>query len=147
FYSLGVEIGVDALHDFSKQFGFGQVTGIDLDGERKGVLPSTEWKRRAYKKPEQQHWYAGESASVGVGQGYNAFTLLQLAQATAVLANDGVAYKPHLLRAQRHGLSGEETAIDYPPTHTIPLKPENLQIIRDAMTNVLRQGTARRAFA
>ena len=59
FFSLGPEIGVDALHDFSKQFGFGQITGIDLDGERRGVLPSKEWKRQAYKKPAQQHWYAG----------------------------------------------------------------------------------------
>src|SRR3546814_5511582 len=78
FFSLGPEIGVNALHDFSKQFGFGQITGIDLDGERRGVLPSTEWKRKAYKKPSQQRWYAGETVSVAVGQGYNAFTLLQL---------------------------------------------------------------------
>src|SRR3546814_12886580 len=80
FFSLGPEIGVNALHDFSKQFGFGQITGIDLDGERRGVLPSTEWKRKAYKKPSQQRWYAGETVSVAVGQGYNAFTLLPLAQ-------------------------------------------------------------------
>src|SRR5690606_25609831 len=82
FYSLGPEIGVNALHDFSKQFGFGQITGIDLDGERAGVLPSTEWKRKAYKGRERQRWYAGETISVAVGQGYNSFTLLQLAQAT-----------------------------------------------------------------
>lgn len=147
FYSLGLDIGVNALHGFSKQFGFGQLTGIDLDGERKGVLPSTEWKRQAYKKPEQQRWYAGETVSVAVGQGYNAFTLLQLAQATAVLANEGVSRRPHLLRALRNGLTGAETEMVYPPTHTIALKPENLQVIREAMVGVLRQGTARRAFA
>lgn len=147
FYSLGLDIGVNSLHDFSKQFGFGQITGIDLDGERKGVLPSTAWKRQAYKKPEQQRWYAGETVSVAVGQGYNSFTLLQLAQATAVLANGGVSRRPHLLRAVRDGLTGEETQMVYPPTHTIALKPENLKVIKEAMVGVIRQGTARRAFA
>lgn len=147
FYSLGLDIGVNSLHDFSKQFGFGQITGIDLDGERKGVLPSTEWKRQAYKKPEQQRWYAGETVSVAVGQGYNSFTLLQLAQATAVLANGGVSRRPHLLRALRDGLTGDETEMVYPPTHTVPLKPENLKVIKEAMVGVIRQGTARRAFA
>lgn len=147
FYSLGLDIGVNALHDFSKQFGFGQVTGIDLDGERQGVLPSTDWKRAAYRKPEQQRWYAGETVSVAVGQGYNAFTLLQLAHATAVLANGGVSRRPHLLRALRDAQSGSETEMVYPPTHTIDLKPENLKVIQDAMIGVIRQGTARRAFA
>src|SRR5690625_5117471 len=71
FYSLGPEIGVDNLHDFSQQFGFGQITGIDLDGERKGILPSREWKRKHYADPEQRQWYAGETVSVAVGQGYN----------------------------------------------------------------------------
>jgi len=75
FYSLGPEIGVDALHDFMAPFGFGQLTGIDLDGERRGILPSTDWKRRAFKTREQQRWYTGETISVAVGQGYNAFTL------------------------------------------------------------------------
>ncbi|MFM7012877.1 MAG: penicillin-binding protein 2, partial [Betaproteobacteria bacterium] len=82
FYSLGPEIGVNALHDFMKPFGFGQLTGVDIEGERRGVLPSTEWKRTAYKTRDQQRWYAGETVSVAVGQGYNAFTLMQLAQAT-----------------------------------------------------------------
>ncbi|EWM40206.1 penicillin binding transpeptidase domain protein [Bordetella holmesii 35009] len=68
FYSLGPEIGVNALHDFSKQFGFGQITGIDLEGERTGVLPSTDWKRRAYKDRERQRWYAGETISVAVAR-------------------------------------------------------------------------------
>jgi penicillin-binding protein 2 len=97
FYSLGPEIGVDNLHDFMKQFGFGQHTGIDLDGERQGILPSTEWKRKAYRKPAQQRWYAGESISVAVGQGYNSFTVLQLAHATAVLASNGIVRPPHLV--------------------------------------------------
>ncbi len=147
FFSLGPEIGVNALHDFSKQFGFGQQTGIDLDGEKRGVLPSTEWKRKAYKKPEQQRWYAGETISVAVGQGYNAFTLLQLAQATAVLANDGTYMKPHLVSMVRNPHTGKATPTVTEPSHTIDLKPENLKVIQNAMADVIRQGTARRAFA
>ncbi len=146
FFSLGAMMDIDALHDFSKQFGFGQITGIDLDGERRGVLPSREWKRRTYKKPDQQHWYQGETVSVAVGQGYNAFTLLQLAQATSVLANDGVYMKPHLVRRIIDPLTGE---FEYPvtgPQYTIPLKPRDLQVVRDAMVDVIRKGTARRAF-
>ncbi|MCC2597264.1 penicillin-binding protein 2 [Pusillimonas sp. MFBS29] len=147
FYSLGPEIGVDALHDFSKQFGFGQITGIDLDGERRGVLPSTDWKRKAYKKPEQQHWYTGETVSVAVGQGYNSFTLLQLAQATSVLASNGVYMQPHLVSQIENPQSGRVERTVTQPSHVIDLKPENLAIIRNAMADVLRSGTARRAFA
>jgi len=148
FYSLGAQIGIDALHDFSKPFGFGQLTGIDLDGERRGVLPSSAWKRQTYKTPEQQRWYTGETVSVAVGQGYTAFTMLQLAQATAVLANDGVYMTPHLVRSVQDPRSREEKpAGPRSPAHAIALNPENLKIIRDAMADVLTQGTARGAFA
>ncbi|NYT78719.1 penicillin-binding protein 2 [Alcaligenaceae bacterium] len=146
FYSLGPEIGVNALHDFSKQFGFGQLTGIDLDGERKGILPSTEWKRTAYKKPEQQRWYAGETVSVAVGQGYNSFTLLQLAQGTAVLANGGTYMKPHLVRLIQDAGTGRVTKTVTAPQYTIPLKPANVKVVKDALVDVIRSGTARRAF-
>lgn len=147
FYSLGPEIGVDALHDFSKQFGFGQITGIDLEGERRGILPSREWKRKAYKNPSQQRWYAGETVSVVVGQGYNSFTLLQLAQATSVLANDGVYMKPHLVRHIVDPATGEKTATVTEPSHVIPLKQENIDVVKRALVDVTRTGTARRAFA
>ncbi len=146
FYSLGPEIGVNALHDFMKPFGFGQLTGVDIEGERRGVLPSTEWKRTAYKTRDQQRWYAGETVSVAVGQGYNAFTLMQLAQATAVLANDGAYMKPQLLRSIRDALSGEQTVVEPQTTHTIALKRENLEVIRRAMTDVTLSGTASQAF-
>ncbi len=147
FFSLGPELGVNALHDFSKQFGFGQLTGIDLDGERRGVLPSTEWKRKAYKTPEQQRWYAGETVSIAVGQGYNAFTLLQLAQATSVLANAGSYMQPHLVSLVKDSITGELQRTVTKPSHTIPLKPENLKVIQDAMVDVVRVGTARRSFS
>ena len=146
FYSLAPEIGVNALHDFMKPFGFGQITGIDIEGERKGVLPSTEWKRLAYKKREQQRWYAGETISVAVGQGYNAFTLMQLAQATAVLANDGTYMQPHLVRAIKNPTSGEERLTVAEASHRIPLKPEHLQAVKRALADVTVSGTARQAF-
>ena len=90
YYSLANELGVDAMHDFMKPLGFGQYTGIDIQGEVRGVLPSQEWKRNAYKRPEQKKWYAGETISLGIGQGYNTFTMLQLAHATAVLSSGGM---------------------------------------------------------
>ncbi|MFA1604798.1 penicillin-binding protein 2 [Alcaligenes faecalis] len=147
FYSLGPEIGVDNLHDFMKQFGFGQRTGIDLDGERQGILPSTEWKRQAYRKPAQQRWYAGESISVAVGQGYNSFTVLQLAHATAVLASNGIVRPPHLVTQT---LSPHAPEIEQPvriDAKLIPLKQANVDVVKRALVDVVRLGTARRAFA
>lgn len=146
FYSLAPEIGVNALHDFMKPFGFGQITGIDIEGERRGVLPSTEWKRNAYKKREQQRWFAGETISVAVGQGYNSFTLMQLAQATAVLANDGTYMQPHLVRAIKNPTSGDERLTVAEASHRIPLKPENIQAVKRALADVTVTGTARQAF-
>jgi penicillin-binding protein 2 len=107
YYSLANELGVDAMHDFMEPLGFGQRTGIDINGEVRGVLPSTEWKRNAYKRPEMKKWYAGETISLGIGQGYNSFTMLQLAQATAVLANAGVKNKPHLVIATQDSVKRE----------------------------------------
>lgn len=146
FYSLGPEIGVNALHDFMKPFGFGQLTGIDLDGERAGVLPSTEWKRRAYRNRENQQWYAGETISVAVGQGYNSFTLLQLAQATSTLANNGVYRKPHLVHAVRAADQPRTDNDVIAPGHTIALRKSNIDVIKNAMADAVRIGTARRAF-
>ena len=105
FYSLANELGVDAMHDFMAPLGFGQLTGIDIQGEVRGVLPSQAWKRDYYKRPEQQRWYAGETISLGIGQGYNSFTMLQLAQAAATLANNGIKHKPQLAIATQEATS------------------------------------------
>ena len=146
FYSLGPEIGVNNLHDFMKPFGFGQITGIDIEGERRGVLPSTDWKRGAYKNRDQQRWYAGETISIAVGQGYNSFTLMQLAQATAVLANDGVYMKPHLVRSIKDSRTDEQTLTVAEAAHKVALKKENLQVVKRALTEVTVSGTAAAAF-
>ena len=103
YYMLANDLGVDAIHDFMAPFGFGQMTGIDLQGELRGTLPSTEWKRNAYKKKEAQKWYAGETISLGIGQGYNSFTMLQLAQAEATMAEGGVRHQA-APRARRRAL-------------------------------------------
>ncbi len=147
YYSLANELGVDAMHDFMKPLGFGQFTGIDVLGEVRGVLPSQEWKRNYYRKPEQKKWYAGETISLGIGQGYNSFTMLQLAQATAVLANDGVKHKPRLVIATRDAMT--RTRIPMPAQEPVDLgyKPEHVAVVRKAMVAVTQDGTSARVFS
>ncbi|HYC42336.1 MAG TPA: penicillin-binding protein 2 [Noviherbaspirillum sp.] len=147
YYMLANDLGVDTIHDFMKPFGFGQITGIDLENERTGVLPSTTWKRNAYKKPEHKKWYAGETVSVGIGQGYNAYTPLQLAHAMANLANDGVVMRPHLVKTIEDGVTKEQTLTVPKESYRIPLKQENLNFVKNAMAGVVKEGTSSRAFA
>ncbi|HVL77503.1 MAG TPA: penicillin-binding protein 2, partial [Noviherbaspirillum sp.] len=147
YYQLANDLGVDAMHDFMKPFGFGQRTGIDLDNERVGVLPSTHWKRTAYKRPEQQRWYAGETISVGIGQGYNSFTPLQLAHATANLANNGVVMRPHLVKIIEHGVTKERELTVPKESYRIPLKQENIDAVKRGLVGVTTEGTGARLFA
>ncbi|MFZ6845751.1 penicillin-binding protein 2 [Undibacterium sp. RuTC16W] len=137
YYILANDLGVDAIHDFMAPFGFGQKTGIDLEHEKQGVLPSTSWKRAVYKKPAQQKWYAGETISLGIGQGYNTFTPLQLAHAMATLANDGVVMKPHLVKMTEDPQSHARTLTVAKESARIPLKQENIDVIKKAMAGVM----------
>ncbi len=147
YYMLGNDLGIDNIARFIGQFGFGAKTGIDVEGEATGVLPSQEWKRRHFKKPEQQKWFAGETISVGIGQGYNAYTPLQMAQAMATLANNGVMYRPHLVNYVENIRTGERTLIEPKPQRAITLKPENLEFVKRALAGVNIEGTGARAFA
>ena len=147
FYTLANEMGVDAIHDFMAPLGFGQITGIDLGGELRGVLPSTEWKRKTYKRPEQRKWYAGETISLGIGQGYNAFTMLQLAQATSILADGGIRHTPHLVRAVREPGSDVATPVQEPPDVDLHFKPANVAAVKRGMVAVTTGGTSKAAFA
>ena len=147
YYSLANELGVDAMHDFMKPLGFGQITGIDVNGEVRGVLPSTDWKRNAYKRPEQKKWYAGETISLGIGQGYNSFTMLQLAQATATLANGGLKYKPKIVIATQDAVTRTKQAIASTAPENLGFSPENVAVIRNAMVGVTKEGTSVRSFA
>ena len=147
YYSLANDLGVDAIHDFMAPFGFGQMTGIDLRGEVPGVLPSQDWKRRAYKRPEQQRWYAGETISLGIGQGYNSFTMLQLAQATAIVANRGIKHLPHLGLATEDAVSRLRHPIERPAGEDLGLNPAHIESVVRAMVGVTQEGTSTRVFA
>jgi len=146
YYQLAADMGIDAIARFMAQFGFGQKTGVDVAGESAGVLPSQEWKRKRFRKPEQQRWYAGETISVGIGQGYNSYTPIQLAQATATLANDGVMFRPHLVQHITDTRTGAITLVEPEPLRTLPFKPEHLHVIKEAMAGVTTEGTGTRVF-
>ena len=147
YYTLANEMGVDTIHEQMHRFGFGEFTGIDILGESRGLLPSTDWKRRAYRKPEQQKWYAGETISLGIGQGYNAFTMLQLAQATATLANNGVRYPPRLVSATVDAVSGAKITSAAAEPVNLGFSQAHIDVIREAMVGVTIAGTSARAFA
>jgi penicillin-binding protein 2 len=151
YYILANDMGIDSISRFMGSLGLGQRTGVDLgkddSGESKGVLPSQEWKKQRFKKPEQQKWYAGETISIGIGQGYNAYTPIQLAQATATLANNGVMFRPHLVRHIADTKSGEKRLVEPQPIRDLQLKPGNVDVIRRAMVGVNKEGTGARAFA
>ena len=146
YYTLANEMGVDLIHDQLEPLGIGRKTGIDLDGEVTGLLPSTAWKKRAYKKPEQQKWYAGETISLGIGQGYNNFTMLQLASATATLVSGGQRFEPRLVREVRDVVTQAATAVAGPALAALPLKPEHVALITSAMHGVTQEGTSRSVF-
>jgi len=147
FYSLALDIGVDAIHDFMAQLGFGQITGIELGGEVRGVLPSTEWKRNSHKKAEAKRWYSGDTVSLGIGQGYNSFTILQLAVAEATLANGGTRYRPHLIKAVQDSISGAITPVAASPSQSLGFKPAHVALVNNALAAVNQAGTGRRVFA
>jgi penicillin-binding protein 2 len=148
YYGLANDTDIDQLHGFLSHFGFGQPTGIDIDGERGGLLPSREWKRKRFKSPQEQKWYPGDSVSVGIGQGYNLATPVQLAFATAILANDGVVYKPHLVRHVADARTGDTRAIEPQPVRTVKFNPKWLELVKTAMVDVTKPGgTAARSAA
>mgnify|MGYP001571837766 CR=1 FL=1 len=145
YYMLANDLGIDAIARFMALFGFGSRTGIDIPGESAGILPSQEWKMRRFK----QIWYAGETISIGIGigQGYNAYTPLQLATAIATLANDGVMFQPHIVDFVEDIRTRERTFIDPKPLRTLDVKPEHIRIVKDALVGVNKEGTGQRAFA
>jgi len=146
YYTLARDMGVDLIYEQMKPFGFGQITGIDILGESRGILPSTDWKRTTYKKAEQQRWYSGETISLGIGQGYNSFTMLQLAHATATIANNGLKMRPHIVREVLDVETKAPTPVAKEPIGQLQLSPENLDIIKRAMIGVNIQGTSATSF-
>ena len=147
YYMLANDLGIDNIARFMGPLGLGQRTGVDIEGESEGVLPSPEWKKRRFRHPAQQKWFAGETISIGIGQGYNAYTPIQLAQATATLANNGVMFRPHLVNYITNSKTGEKVAIEREPLRTLPWKQQNIDFIKKAMVGVNKEGTGARAFA
>ncbi|MFZ5556627.1 MAG: penicillin-binding protein 2 [Pseudomonadota bacterium] len=142
YYGLAVDMGIDAIHKFLGQFGFGARTGIDIEGELAGLLPSQEWKQRRFK----ERWYVGDTVSVGIGQGYLLATPMQLAFATAVMANNGIAFRPHVVKEVENAVTGEVRRVGIEPAYAVPFRPDNVRRVKDAMVGVTRPGgTAARA--
>lgn len=144
YYGLAHELGIDRMHDFLSQFGFGQKTGIDVKDEVGGNLPSRAWKQKRFK----QTWYPGETVIAGIGQGYTLVTPLQLAHATAMIANKGVEIPPHFVKAIQDSRTGETKPIVYPERKPFNFKQQDLALVLDAMVAVTQPGgTAARAAA
>jgi len=147
YYQLANDMGIDAIAGFMKNFGFGARTGIDVQGEALGILPSPEWKQARFKNPAQQKWFPGETISIGIGQGYNAYTPIQLAQAMATLAAGGAMYKPHLVAHVDNPRTGDQRYAEPELVHQAPFKPEHVEFVKRAMAGVNKEGTGARAFA
>lgn len=148
YYQLAAETDIDKTAEFLRVLGFGKKTGIDIDGEVDGILPSRAWKEKRFAKAnaEARKWYLGDSISAGIGQGYNAFTPMQLAHGIAAIANGGVAFKPRLLKQVTDATTGKTQPAEPVVDGRLPLKPENLEVIHRALVGVAREGTSARAF-
>lgn len=138
YYDLANDLGIEAIHGFLSQFGFGQKTGNDLTGDLDGILPSPKWKREHFKNGDirRQNWYPSETLVHGIGQGYFRTTPLQLARAMAALANGGKIYRLHSDSTRSWG--DLQASLD--------LKPENLNIVQNALAGAIEQGDARESF-
>jgi penicillin-binding protein 2 len=147
YYMLANDMGIDAIAGFMKQLGLGRPTGIDLQGEATGVLPSPEWKMKRFRRPEQQKWYPGETISIGIGQGYNAYTPIQLAQAMATVAANGAMYRPRVVGHVENPRTRERKSFEPELVQQVALRKEWVNFVKHAMVGVTKEGTGARAFA
>ncbi|UJP05104.1 MAG: penicillin-binding protein 2 [Nitrosomonas sp.] len=144
YYSLANDLGIDNIHSFVGQFGLGKKTGIDIGGEASGLLPSSVWKMAQHK----QKWFAGDTISVSIGQGYNLATPLQLAFATMIIANNGKAYQPRFVKQIQNSQTGDIESIPSKLLYTLNFKSKNLEVVKNALIDVTRPGgTAAKAGA
>ena len=142
FYRLGYELGIEKAFPYLASFGFGERTGIDLPGEYRGILPSPAWKAKRWAKgsEKQKRWNPAEMVPVSIGQGYNTFTPLQMAHATATLANNGTVYRPHLVKELLDHENQQITVIDPKPERVLPYKQSNFNYVKRGMQLVLQGG-------
>jgi len=141
FYKVGNQLGVDTIATYSRQFGLGSKTGINLPGERSGLVPSTEWKRKNRGEP----WYPGETISIAIGQGFLSVTPIQMAKAVSIVATNGHVVQPRLLkgiRLRRTGNFKEEPALF---THQLPISAKTFSHIKEGLAAVVTRGTAKLA--
>lgn len=143
YYKLAVDMGIDRMHDYLAQFGLGEKTGIDLENESSGLLPSRDWKQRRWKQP----WYPGETVIAGIGQGYHLTTPLQLAAATAILANGGKRIEPRLAQAVRDPLAHAWQPLPGGKISQVNIDPKHLDVVREGMMDVMRPGGTAAASA
>jgi penicillin-binding protein 2 len=146
FYELATMLGVERLSGFLSHFGFGAVTGVDISGERKGILPNPAWKKARFKNAADQVWFPGETVIFGIGQGYLVVTPIQLAHMTAIVASRGKSYKPRLVKAFREQGTGK---IENVPPNLVEevdvASPENWQVAINGMVRVMNGGTGARS--
>jgi penicillin-binding protein 2 len=148
FYEISIDIGIDRMHDFLDLFGLGHTAGVDIGGERPGLVPSRAWKRNYFREPADQRWYNGETVIASIGQGYMLTTPLQLANATAAVATRGIRFQPHLVAATENTLTGQRTLIAPQRVENIILSDEqHWDSVIDGMHDVMQglRGTARAA--
>jgi penicillin-binding protein 2 len=139
FYGLAVELGIDNMELFLKAFGFGAPTGLDIGGERAGVVPSRAWKQQYFSQPEHKVWFPGETVITGIGQGFTTVTPLQLAHATAVMASRGAIYQPRLLTSIENELTGEVTTLDPVNLGRLDVEDQHWQYVHEAMLGVTNE--------
>ncbi len=140
FYNVGLKLGIDRIHEMATSIGLGKLTGIDLPGEKQGLVPSTAWKRKTYGQP----WYEGETVSVAIGQGAVWLTPIQLAQLASFVANDGVTFKPQLVNKVVSPEGKVLKVFEHVMNSNIKLKKETLKLVKDGMRGVVNEpgGTA-----
>ncbi len=136
FYGLAQELGIEKLTDYVRHFGFGEKTGLDMVGEIGGLLPTPSWKAKRYK----QKWYPGETIIVGIGQGYTLVTPMQLAQAVSILANNGIAMRPHLLKTVELADRSKRYDIPLSQVDLLHIETDSMQIVRKGMIDVTKAG-------
>jgi penicillin-binding protein 2 len=146
FYEVSVDLGIDAIHDYLDRFGLGAQTGIDIGGESNGLVPSRDWKRRAFSNRDDQRWYHGETVIASIGQGYMLATPLQLAVAAGALATRGERFRPRVVAAVEDALTGERTLLMPEPVTDVGIdNARHWDSVIEAMHAVLQgpRGTAR----
>jgi penicillin-binding protein 2 len=141
FYTIGQRMGIEAIATYATQFGLGRETGIELPSERVGIVPSPAWKEKARSEP----WLPGETISASIGQGYVTVTPLQMTSLIATVGNDGVSFRPRLIRAVMERKTGRLQELPAVARGQLAIRPETLALIQHALAGVVTEGTARRA--